>query len=178
MRQASKSKKRVSLLDMVSETMTHNDIFHTIDYRNKNEDSIKQFIYPHLVDALSDRMVKEKGVSKERAKEEIKKNLKWEGNVNTTVSHILFMGTQNRPDMVLELDGLKIGIEFKKGESGSALRSGIGQSMIYSTHFDFVIYLFIDTTKDKRIVNSIGGTNESDFIDLLWKDFNIKFVVK
>jgi hypothetical protein len=178
MRQASKSKKRVSLLDMVSEAMTHNDIFHTINYRNKNEDSIKQFIYPHLVDALAERMVEEKGLSKDRAKEVVKKNLKWEGNVNTTVNHVLFMGTQNRPDMVLETDGLKIGIEFKKGESGSALRSGIGQSMIYSTHFDFVIYLFIDTTDDKRIANSVGSTNESEFIDLLWKDFNIKFVIK
>ena len=44
MKQASKSKKRISLLDMVSETMTHNDIFHTINYRNKNEDSIKQLL--------------------------------------------------------------------------------------------------------------------------------------
>ena len=178
MRQASKSKKRISLLDMVSEAMTHNDIFHTINYRNKSEDSIKQFVYPHLVDALAERMVEEKGISKDRAKEVVKRNLKWEGNVNTTVSHVLFMGTQNRPDMVLETDGLKIGIEFRKGESGSALRSGIGQSMIYSTHFDFVIYLFIDTTEDKRIANSIGGTNETELIDLLWKDFNIKFVVK
>ena len=163
---------------MVSEAMTHNDIFHTINYRNKSEDSIKQFVYPHLVDALAERMVEEKGISKDRAKEVVKRNLKWEGNVNTTVSHVLFMGTQNRPDMVLETDGLKIGIEFRKGESGSALRSGIGQSMIYSTHFDFVIYLFIDTTEDKRIANSIGGTNETELIDLLWKDFNIKFVVK
>ena len=178
MRQASKSKKRISLLDMVSEAMTHNDIFHTINYRNKSEDSIKQFVYPHLVDALAERMVEEKGISKDRAKEVVKRNLKWEGNVNTTVNHVLFMGTQNRPDMVLETDGLKIGIEFRKGESGSALRSGIGQSMIYSTHFDFVIYLFIDTTEDKRIANSIGGTNETELIDLLWKDFNIKFVVK
>lgn len=163
---------------MVSEAMTHNDIFHTINYRNKSEDSIKQFVYPHLVDALAERMVEEKGISKDRAKEVVKRNLKWEGNVNTTVNHVLFMGTQNRPDMVLETDGLKIGIEFRKGESGSALRSGIGQSMIYSTHFDFVIYLFIDTTEDKRIANSIGGTNETELIDLLWKDFNIKFVVK
>jgi len=178
MKQASKSKKRISLLDMVSEAMTHNDIFHTINYRNKNEDSIKQFIYPHLVDALAERMVEEKGISKDKAKEVVKKNLKWEGNVNTTVSHVLFMGTQNRPDMVLESDGLKIAIEFKKGDKGSSLRSGVGQSMVYATHYDFVIYLFIDTSNDKRIVNSIGGTNESAFIDTLWDNYNIKFVIK
>jgi len=178
MKQVSKSKKRISLLDMVSEAMTHDDIFHTINYRNKDEDSIKQFIYPHLVDALAERAVIEKGISKEKAKAEVKKNLKWEGNINTTVNHVLFMGTQNRPDMVLETDGLKIAIEFKKGNKGSSLRSGVGQSMVYATHYDFVIYLFIDISDDKRIANSIGSTIETEFINMLWKNFNIKFVIK
>jgi len=130
MKLASKSQKRIDLLDLVTEAITHEDIFGTIDYKKKSEDAIKQFIYPHLVESLTRYVVEEQGKDKETAKELVKKNLKWEGNVNTTVSHILFMGTQNRPDMILELNGLKIAIEFKRGQKGSDLRSGIGQSMI------------------------------------------------
>ena len=176
MKQKSKSQKRIELLDLVSESITQDDVFNVIDYRNKSEDQIKQFIYPHLVDDLAEYMVQEQGIDKAVAKDKIKKSLKWEGNVNTTINHILFMGTQNRPDMILEINGLKIAIEFKRGDKGSDLRSGIGQSMVYSTHYDFVLYLFIDTSKDKRIVNARGGVNETEFIELLWNQFNIKFV--
>jgi len=177
MKQKSKSQKRIELLDLVSESITQDDIFTVIDYRNKNEDQIKQFIYPHLVESLTDYLVKEGEVDRTRAKEKIQKALKWEGNVKTTINHILFMGTQNRPDMVLEINGLRIAIEFKRGEKGSDLRSGVGQSMIYSTHYDFVLYLFIDTSKDKKILNAQGGVNETEFVELLWDQFNIKFVV-
>lgn len=176
MRQASKSQKRIELLDLISESITQDDVFNVIDYKHKSEDQIKQFIYPHLVESLTEYIVQENGFEKSKAKEKIKKALKWEGNVNTTVNHILFMGTQNRPDMLLEINGLKIAIEFKRGEKGSDLRSGVGQSMIYSTHYDFVLYLFIDTSKDKRIFNAQGGVNETEFVELLWDKFNIKFV--
>lgn len=177
MKQKSKSQKRIELLDLVSESITQDDIFTVIDYRNKNEDQIKQFVYPHLVESLTDYLVKEGEVDRTKAKEKIQRALKWEGNVKTTINHILFMGTQNRPDMVLEINGLRIAIEFKRGEKGSDLRSGVGQSMIYSTHYDFVLYLFIDTSKDKKILNAQGGVNETEFVELLWDQFNIKFVV-
>ena len=177
MKLASKSQKRIDLLDLVTEAITHEDIFGTIDYKKKSEDAIKQFIYPHLVESLTRYVVEEQGKDKETAKELVKKNLKWEGNVNTTVNHILFMGTQNRPDMILELNGLKIAIEFKRGQKGSDLRSGIGQSMIYSTHYDFVLYLFVDTSEDGKIKNAQGGVNETEFVDLLWNQYNIKFIV-
>jgi len=175
---ASKGKRRTELIGLVSEAITHDDIFGTINYRNKSEDEIKQFIYPHLVDRLIER---EMGLkphwSKDKAKAEIKKRLKWEGNVNTTVHHMLFMGTQNRPDMVLETDGLRIAIEFKRGDKGSDLRSGIGQSMIYATGYDFVIYMFVDTSADKRIKNAQTGEIEATFIQMLWDRYNIKFAV-
>tara|TARA_B110000858_G_scaffold195626_1_gene252465 strand:- start:1600 stop:2127 length:528 start_codon:yes stop_codon:yes gene_type:complete len=157
MKYKSKSQKRIDFIDLISEAITHDDIFGTINYKNQNEDQIKQFIYPHLVDSLAEYIVEEKGIEKAIAKDQIKKSLKWEGNVNTTVNHILFMGTQNRPDMVLEMNGLKIAIEFKRGGKGSDLRSGFGQSMVYATHYDFVLYLFVDTTDDKRIFNATTG---------------------
>lgn len=177
MKYKSKSQKRIDFIDLISEAITHDDIFGTINYKNQNEDQIKQFIYPHLVDSLTEYVVREKGIDKLAAKSKVKKNLKWEGNVNTTVNHILFMGTQNRPDMVLEMNGLKIAIEFKRGDKGSDLRSGFGQSMVYATHYDFVLYLFVDTTDDKRIYNAIGGGNETEFLDNLWDLYNIKFIL-
>ena len=45
MKQASKSQKRIDFLDLVTEAITHEDIFGTIDYKNKSEDKIIQFIY-------------------------------------------------------------------------------------------------------------------------------------
>ena len=108
MNRASKSQKRIDFIDLVSEAITHDDIFGTIDYKNRNEDQIKQFIYPHLVESLTQYVVDQEGKEKQVAKDYVKKNLKWEGNVNTTVHHILFMGTQNRPDMILEMNGLWI----------------------------------------------------------------------
>lgn len=173
----SKSQKRIAFIDYISEAVTHQDIFGTINYQNQSEEKIKQFIYPHLVESLTEYVVKEQGLEKPAAKELVKKALKWEGNVNTTVHHILFMGTQNRPDMVLEMNGIKIGIEFKRGAKGSDLRAGIGQSMIYSTHYDFVLFLFIDTSDDKRIFNATGGVNEQEFVRIMWDQYNTKFIV-
>lgn len=177
MKTASKSRKRLDFLDLIQGVLTHDDIYETIDYRRQSEDKIKQFIYPHLVENLTTHLVETKELDKARAKDRVKEALKWEGNVKTTVNNILFMGTQNRPDMVLEMNGLRIAIEFKRGGKGSELRSGIGQSMIYATHYDFVIYLFIDTTEDKRIQNSVDSVNESEFIEELWDRYNIKFIV-
>ena len=94
MKQASKSSKRVEFLDLISESITHEDIFGTLNYKKKSEDQIKQFIYPHLVRDLTNYLVSEGEDDKEKAKEIVKSSVKWEGDVNTTVSHILFMGTR------------------------------------------------------------------------------------
>ena len=177
MKQASKSQKRVDFLDLISEAITHDDIFGTLNYKKKTEDQIKQFIYPHLVQNLTEYVVEHGQRDKERAKELVKSSIKWEGDVNTTVNHILFMGTRNRPDMVVEMNDVKIAIEFKKGKRGSDLRAGIGQSLIYSTHYDFVLYLFVDITDDKRIQNAQGGVNELSLTGELWDNYNIKFIV-
>ena len=59
MKQASKSSKRVEFLDLISESITHEDIFGTLNYKKKSEDQIKQFIYPHLVRDLTNYLVSE-----------------------------------------------------------------------------------------------------------------------
>tara|TARA_R110000772_G_scaffold59349_3_gene134418 strand:- start:396 stop:932 length:537 start_codon:yes stop_codon:yes gene_type:complete len=176
MKLASKSKKRLEILEALTEGITHPEIFEVIDYKKQSEDKIKQFMYPHIVDVMTEYIMKHKSVSRSMAKLQVKEMLKWEGNVNTTVHNIVFMGTQNRPDMVFEIADLKVAIEIKRGGSGSDLRAGIGQSIIYSTHYDFVITLFIDTSADKRVHNARRGSNEINFTEELWKNYNIKFI--
>ena len=168
MSRANKSQKRSEFIDLISESITHDEVLGNIDYKHKTEDQIKKFIHPHLVESLTDYISEQ---------DYVKKNLKWKGNKTNAVSHILFMGTENRPDMVVDMNGLKIAIEFKKGKSGSDVRAGIGQSIIYSTHYDFVLYFFIDISDDKTIKNAQGGVNETEFVELLWEQYNIKFIV-
>ena len=177
MKLSSKSKNRIELLDYIAEGISTPEVFNTISYKNQSEDKIKQFIYPHLVDSLTEWIMQKKEFSRSLAKEKAKTMLKWEGNVNTTVNNMQFMGTANRPDMIVESNGLRIAIEFKKGTNGSDLRSGFGQSMIYSTVYDFVLYMFIDTTPDSRILNARTGIAEQKFVDDLWNNFNVKFVI-
>ena len=177
MKLASKSKKRIELLDSIQSGITTRDIFETIDYKSQSEDKIKQFIYPHLLDQLTEYIVERKGFSRGLAKEKARTMIKWEGNVNTTVKNIQFMGTANRPDMTVESEGVTIAIEFKKGDRGSDLREGFGQSIIYSTAYDFVMYVFIDTSPDSKIVNGSTAVNEQRFLENLWDNFNVKFAI-
>jgi len=176
MKQASKSKKRLEILEALTTGITHPEIFETIDYKKQSEDKIKQFMYPHVIDTMAGYLMKVKNYSRSEAKLKAKEMLLWEGNVKTTVKNIMFMGTQNRPDMVFEIADLKVAIEIKRGGSGSDLRSGIGQSIIYSTHYDFVLTLFIDTSDDKRVYNASNGSNEINFTETLWRNYNIKFI--
>jgi len=177
MKTTSKSKNRLELLDMVTESLTSDRIFETINYQTQSEDKIKQFMYPHLLEAFKKFLIENRHFDREVADMKAKQCLLWEGNKKTTVKNMMFMGTQNRPDMVVELGDVRIAIEIKRGETGSDLRSGFGQSMIYSTVYDFVLYLFIDTSKDKKILNASSGGNEIDFVETLWKNFNIRFAI-
>lgn len=177
MKLASKSKNRIAILDMLQDGITTGEIFETINYKNQSEDKIKQFIYPHLLTQVSNWVAERKGFSPALAREKAKTMIKWEGNVKTTVKNIQFMGTANRPDMTVDIEGIKVAIEFKKGERGSALRDGFGQSLIYSTAYDFVLYLFIDTSENSKIVNGATSITEQNFLNNIWNNFNIKFIV-
>jgi len=177
MKLSSKSKKRLKLLNVIEEGITSHEIFETIDYKNQSEDKIKQFIYPTLINRLSNWITESKGFEPGLARKNAKTMVKWEGNVKTTVKNIHFMGTSNRPDMTVEANGVRVAIEFKKGYNGSSLRDGFGQSIIYSTAYDFVIYMFIDISDEKKIVNGATSVVEQAFLEKLWDNFNIKFLV-
>jgi len=129
------------------------------------------------LDQLTEYVMEKKGFGRALAKEKARTMIKWEGNVKTTVKNIQFMGTSNRPDMTVESGGVRVAIEFKRGDRGSALREGFGQSVIYSTAFDFVIYMFIDTSEEGKILNGSTSVTEQNFLDNLWDNFNVKFVI-
>ena len=177
MKLASKSKKRLELLDSIQKGITTFDIFEKINYKSKSEDVLQQLIYPHVLNQLTEYVIDKKGFSRSLAKEKARTMIKWEGNVKTIMKNMQFMGTTNRPYMTVESEGIKIAIEFKKGDRGSALREGFGQSIIYSTVFDFVIYMFIDTSEDNKISNGSTSIAEQNFLENLWDNFNVKFTV-
>jgi len=174
---AVKSEKRHKQLKKIVAILKHGDIFDVIDYKSQAEGKIKQFIYPHLLGELTNIYIDDYNIKKETARERAKENLLWEGNVKTTVNNMLFLGVQHRPDMEIKLRDIRIAIEIKRGESGSAIREGIGQVLVYTNVYHFVIFLFIDTSKDKQILNSIKGDKESKFIRNLWTEFNVMFEV-
>ena len=101
----------------------------------------------------------------------------WESASNSTINYIHSFGVQHRPDFVVNIEDLKIAVELKRGEDGSAIREGIGQSVVYSTNYDFVVYLLIDISKDKKIKNSLKEASEEYITSSLWEKFNIKLIV-
>ena len=172
----SKSRKRKEYLLEIMDILRSENIYDTIDYCRQDEGKIKQFIYPYLVEALTNHYAK--GHTKKDidiARQKARKNILWEGNKKTTVNNIVVFGVQHRPDMVIKDDDISIAIEIKKGDNGSDIRGGIGQSLIYSTTYDFVLYLFIDTSADKKILNSYNSEKESNLSIGLWDNYNIMF---
>jgi len=186
MKLASKSKNRISILEMIQDGISTQEVFETIDYKNQSEDRIKQLIYPNLLNKVTEYVMEKKGFGRGLAREKAKTMIKWEGNRQSMVKrptndsfvrNISFMGTSNKPDMSLDIGGVKVAVEFKKGNRGNALREGFGQSLIYSTVFDFVIYMFIDISEDNRILAGSNSVTEQNFLDNIWDNFNVKFVI-
>lgn len=171
------SKKRTKIVTRLMESLMNSEIYETIDYRRLDESRIKQYMHRIILDEVTKMISEFDNISENTAKEKSRKNLYWEGDKKTTVNNMLFFGTQHRPDFVLNYNDLRIAVEVKKGENGSSLREGIGQGIVYTTNYDFCVYLFIDTSKEKKILNSFGSEKETEMIDSLWKNHNVMFYV-
>ena len=48
----SKSKKRVKIVESIASAISSKKIFDVIDYRNRNEDYIKQYMHQPLINEL------------------------------------------------------------------------------------------------------------------------------
>ena len=172
----SKTKNRTEMLKALMDVISSRDIYDVIDYRRSDESSIKQFMYQPLLECLTEVYVtKSRNKDKAKAKAKAKLALIWESSKQTTLHNIMLFGVQHRPDMEVNFNGLKIAIEVKKGEQGNDIRSGFGQCLMYQSYYDFILYLFVDTSKDKRLLNSMTGEKEKSLIGSLWDHYNVMF---
>jgi len=152
------------------------EVYGTIPYKRQDEKEIKQYIHPFLLKEVEEIYKCLVGCNPRLAAKKSKKNLLWESNVATTINHIQLFGTNHRPDFVFKFNpGTKVAVEIKKGESGPELREGIGQAIVFSTHYEFVSLLFIDTSKEGKIKASLKGEKEQELITSLWDHYNIMF---
>lgn len=175
---ARKSKRRTMIVDSIMELLKSDIIYGVINYRHQKEASIKQYMHRPFVAKLAEVHRKlSPNLAAKTIEKKARESLLWEGDVNTTINHFVFLGVQHRPDFIVQIDGLRIAVEVKRGESGAAVREGLGQSLVYASEFDFVCYIFVDVSKDKKVVRGFAGEAEQFFVRRLWNDFNVKFGV-
>lgn len=177
-KKAQQTKKRIRFLDSIFDVMERHELFSEIVSRKRDtEAQIQKMLFLKLQNELPNLISSTFGISPKKSKLLVNHNFVWEQNKKTTVHNFSFFATNHRPDAVLEIEKLRIALEIKKGDGGLAIRSGIGQSIVYSTQFDFVLYFFVDTSSGGDIRSSYKGEKESSLIDSLWKDYNIKFII-
>lgn len=174
-----KSTKRTQLLNAIVDNLTSHEIFSDNVKRDKDtEKAIQKSLFLRLEkSALRPILTESFGVNESKIDDILNKHFKYEQDTQTVVNHFSMFATQHRPDAILELDDLRIAIEIKKGDNGAAIRSAIGQSVLYSKEFDFVIVVMVDTTPGRDIKNSVSGKREHDIITELWDRNNTMFIV-
>jgi hypothetical protein len=177
---ANKSEKRTKLLNDIIEAMVSHEIFSDNVKRKDDEATIQKALFLRLEKGKAlQKILTENNVttSTEKADAIALKKFAYEHDINTTVNQFSSFGTQHRPDAVLDLGDIRIAIEIKKGDNGSAIRAGLGQSLLYSHEYSFVVFFFVDTTPGLNIKNSITGEKEQEIINDLWNNHNVRFIV-
>jgi hypothetical protein len=97
---------------------------------------------------------------------------------------VLFADEEFRPEFYLKM-GLRktiCALECKrltKHNAKSRLKEGLSQALLYSTIYKYVIFLFLDFTKDSIYASRFGPGNkpESRFAKQLRHDSNIRIIV-
>jgi hypothetical protein len=174
MKMAKKTDRRVKLLNsIISHMKSHNMFSKQVSRKRDTENVIQKNLFLALEDHLGKYLIKY-GVGEVKSKK-IVANFQWEQKLTTTVNNFTIFSTNHRPDAILDLDDFRIGIEIKKGDGGSSLRNGLGQCLLYSSEFDFVLYLFVDITPNQNIHKSTKGQREKDIIEDLWNNHNVMF---
>ncbi len=171
---AKKTDRRVKLLESIMSCMKNHNMFSKqVSRRRDTESAIQKHLFLSLEDNLEEYLIKY-GMNDKKSKTLVT-NFQWEQKSTTTVNNFTVFSTNHRPDAILDLEDFRIGIEIKKGEGGGALRSGLGQCLLYSTEFDFILYLFVDITPNQNIQKSTNGSREKEIIEDLWQSHNVMF---
>jgi hypothetical protein len=178
MQRTAQTKKRSLLVEDIIHSLEKNEIFSGIVSRNDTEGQFQKALFLQLHKELPPMLSTHFGFSEKKSIKVVNEGFKWEKRIDTPVPSFNFFATNHRPDAVMEINKeLRIAIEVKKGDSGQSLRSGIGQALVYSTQFNFIIYIFVDTTPGLDIRSSFKGDKEQALINSLWKNYNIKFFI-
>ena len=171
---AKKTDRRVKLLKSIMSRMKNHNMFSKHVSRKRDSESIIQKnLFLSLEEKLDEFLVTY-GMNDKKSKQ-IVANFQWEQKLTTTVNNFTVFSTNHRPDAILDLEDFRIGIEIKKGEGGGTLRSGLGQCLLYSSEFDFILYLFVDITPNQNIQKSTNGSREKEIIEDLWQSHNVMF---
>jgi hypothetical protein len=174
-----KSEKRVKFINEIIKCMKKNVFFRDdIDRTKDDESNYQRAFFTQLEVDLPKIYSKVIGIDKTKAKEIAKNDFKFERKPGVTVNNFNFFGTGHRPDANLPIDkNVNLVIEIKKGAVGSDLRAGIGQALIYSQAYDFVLFVFVDTSPERAIREGATATKAKELIKSLWDMYNIKFLV-
>ncbi len=92
-------------------------------------------------------------------------------------NEIHFMGTDHRPDFVVNIEGIRVAVDVQQGEDGPAVEFGLGKALVYAYHHDFVVFSLIDNSSSHQIQLSLFEPSEKAFVEQLWEDHNIRFRV-
>jgi hypothetical protein len=174
MQKAVKSQKRVDLIESIIDDIRNHEKFDNNIKRTSPEKEIQKDIFQRLEKKSLKPIVQNYlGCSTKHAEEIVTTKFKWESDKNTTLNNFNRFGLNHRADATLEIDGFTIAIEIKKGN----LKEGIGQSLLYSSVYDFIIFIYVDYTLDSSVKKSILGTEEEAIINKLWDAHNIKIKI-
>ncbi|MCX5816849.1 MAG: hypothetical protein NTX75_11520 [Proteobacteria bacterium] len=179
MKKTAQTRKKSSLVNAIISSLEKNEIFAKIvSLKHNSERQIQMMLFLQLERELPSILSSHFGFSEKKSTRIVKEGFKWEQKIATPVPSFNFFATNHHPDSVLEInEKLRIAMELKKGDSGQSLRSGIGQALVYSTQFNFIIYLLVDTTPAQDIKSSVSADKEQALINSLWKNYNVKFIV-
>jgi hypothetical protein len=175
---ARKSAKRVHIINKVISIFSHPSIFEVVNRYSWSEERIQTYMYKELSEGMLEifRDIYP-NYQETTILRKADNSINWSGHRGKTIHNLSVLGVLHRPDFEVEVDGTKMAVEVKKGEDGSSVREGIGQSLFYSAGYHFVIYVLVDSTQDFQIRESIERLPEKAIIDGLWNNFNIRLQV-
>ena len=173
-----KTAVRVKIIEDIVKSLSSDEVFKTVDKEEWKEKKIAAYLYPFLSRGM-EKIFQDlhPGQSSKNISRKVENAVLWEGAHNKTISADKVFGSRHYPDFAVHIRGLKIAIELKIGGGGGSLRGGIGQSLIYSMDYDFVIYLLVDSSKERRVKSNSTGKSESYLIQSIWEKYNIKLVI-
>jgi hypothetical protein len=169
-----KTARRIQIINHIMDSLLNPKYYEKIG-SGLSEQHVKSFIYNQFLSDLT-RLHRdlEPALSEASANKKASDSLYWEGDKGTTVNNLLLFGVQHRPDFMVLMADTRIAIELKRGDSGQHVREAIGQSLVYASHFDFTCCVIVDSSKDKKIRDSLSEEREMVTLGRLWDSFNIR----